>query len=69
MESLRLLEPRIRAYTGQGSRYKDASSSRKVIYCPGCGAPVVDSAAGRKKHLARFPKCNKADQVNPAGPL
>lgn len=41
----------------QGMKPGDASSGRSVAYCSACGAPAVDSPAGRARHAQRGAKC------------
>jgi hypothetical protein len=36
-------------------------TSAKIAYCPRCGCPMVDSAAGRLAHQRRSPKCQVSD--------
>lgn len=35
-------------------------SSEKIIYCPSCSAPVVDSGPGRLAHATRQARCREA---------
>jgi hypothetical protein len=41
------------------------SSGTRLIYCPVCKAPVVDSAYGRSVHFRNSPRCESAAAPNP----
>lgn len=43
-----------------GDTFKIRSTANRVIQCPVCQAPVVDSKNGRKAHGQRQEKCREA---------
>jgi hypothetical protein len=43
-----------------GSQYAATSSGEKIIYCPICKGPMVDSDHGRRAHAQRSPRCRDA---------
>lgn len=48
---------RARHHTPEGRRMREGSSGQRVIYCPQCRSPVVDSDAGKLAHCQRKPEC------------
>jgi len=38
---------------------KGTTPAKRVIHCPGCGCPVVDSLQGRERHGKRAPNCKE----------
>lgn len=46
--------------TTKGMKAGDASSGAAVAYCSACRAPVVESAAARKRHALKGGKCAEA---------
>jgi hypothetical protein len=56
-------------FVNRGMKPGSKSSGASVAYCCACGAPVVDSAAGRKRHALRGGKCALAmvSGANPKG--
>lgn len=53
--------------TENGLKLGSKSSGRAVVYCGACGAPVVDSAAGRARHALRGQKCAQAVSKSKGG--
>ena len=50
----------VRALLGDPAPADRESTGNRVIACGHCGAPVVDSAFGRKAHAYRMPACKWA---------
>lgn len=57
---LALARSKLMRKISKGMKAGDKSSGAAVVYCGACGAPVVDSAAGRGRHALRGGKCAEA---------
>jgi hypothetical protein len=51
---------RTRSYIADGLRCKEQSSSTRLIYCPTCKGPVVDTPLARRRHADDFFRCRAA---------
>jgi hypothetical protein len=57
---LRKLQKPNRILVSDGLNFKERATGDKVLYCPSCYAPLVDSPRARANHAQRKPKCAEA---------
>jgi len=66
MAYLQFCEARLareRALALGGAIRRFGERGREILYCKGCGAPVVNSGPGRLRHAQRSTRCKEAMEL------
>lgn len=55
-----IVQARATQYVNRGMKPGSKATGASVAYCAACGAPIVDSTVGRKRHALKGGKCAEA---------